>query len=69
MPASEGYDSKPRVTVYSDKALQLRAAFEEMVKFKSELWFHEYCFSQNGPAHKWAENLNNMQRELVPQRN
>lgn len=54
----------PGVTVYSETALQLRAAFEEMVKFKSELWFHEYCFSQNGPAHKWAENLLDMGRGL-----
>ena len=54
----------PGVTVYSETALQLRAAYEEMVKFKSELWFHELCFSQASPAHEWAENLTNMGREL-----
>ena len=54
----------PGVTGYSETALQLRAAFEEMVKFKSELWFHEFCFSQASPAHQWAENLLDMGRGL-----
>ena len=52
----------PGSPVFSDQALELRAVFEEMVKFKSEPWFHIFCFAkETSPASGWAEHVQGME--------
>ena len=45
---------------FSEDALTLRAAFEELIRIKDENWFHVRCYSVNGPAHQWFEYINAM---------
>ena len=61
----------PCVTVtpregFSEDALTLRAAFEELIRIKDETWFHVRCYSVNGPAHQWVEYINAMNRSPRP---
>ena len=48
---------------FSEDALTLRAAFEELIRIKDETWFHVRCYSVNGPAHQWVEYINAMNRD------
>ena len=42
---------------FSEEALVLRAAFEELIEFKDEAWFHVFCYAQSSPASQWADYL------------
>ncbi len=48
--------STPR-NMFSPEALELLAAFHELVKFKDETWFHIFCYAEASPAHDWAEYM------------
>ncbi len=42
---------------FSAESLELRAAYEELLKVKDETWFHVYCIARAGPAYEWGEYM------------
>ena len=45
---------------FSEDALMLRAAFQELVKIKDDTWFHVFCYAQSAPASSWAGYVNSL---------
>ena len=45
---------------FSSQALELLSAYHELVSFKDEPWFHVFCYSNNGPAARWANHVNSI---------
>ena len=54
--------STPR-NMFSPEALELLAAFHELVKFKDETWFHIFCYAEASPAHDWAEYMSSAESQ------
>ena len=50
-------DSTPSLSTsdLSISALELLAAYQELLKFKDDPWFHTFCYSEASPANSWAE--------------
>ena len=48
----------PSTTDFSTEALELLAAYQELLLFKDEPWFHTFCYSAASPANGWAEYVN-----------
>lgn len=48
------------ITRFSPEALELLAAFQELVDFKDEVWFHIFCYAEASPAHDWAEYMSSV---------
>ena len=44
----------------SQDSLELLGAYHELLRFKDEPWFHEYCYSQASPARQWARYVNGL---------
>ncbi len=44
-------------TGFSTDALELLAAYQELLLFKNEPWFHDFCYSEASPANEWAESV------------
>ena len=42
---------------FSEESLELLAAYHELQTFKDAVWFHVLCYSANGPANAWAEQI------------
>ena len=45
----------PSTTDFSTEALELLSAYQELLLFKDEPWFHSFCYSVASPANAWAE--------------
>ena len=42
---------------FSPESLELRAAFDELIKIKDAPWFHIHCYSEASPAHEWGKYM------------
>ena len=49
---------------FSEDALTLRAAFQELIRIKDETWFHVFCYARASPANGWAEYVTAKNQEL-----
>lgn len=57
---TQGGDATPTPSNvgFSSGALELLAAYQELLFFKDEPWFHAFCYSAASPANSWAESVN-----------
>ena len=45
----------PSSSGFSRDSLELLAAYQELLKFKDEPWFHTFCYGTASPANAWGE--------------
>ena len=57
IPTLGGPSPAPSSTTFSTKALELLAAYQELLLFKDEYWFHDFCYSEASPANGWAKSV------------
>ena len=50
----------PTQSGFSEDALLLRAALQELISIKHETWFHVFCYAQRSPANSWSNHINSL---------
>ena len=46
---------------FSEDALTLRAALQELIRVKDETWFHVFCYATGGAANQWSRYVSDIE--------